>query len=729
MGNVFEPDAYALTIGGATYSRIKIRRWQDGIGFRPARLWALLADQTPGSILRAALQGQPATFSLNGVLKMTGYCKTVIKSLRGRTVEVLITDYRQELDNVFIGQNHLGSPNTGSQPANGLPYIGADIWFNRMGLPNLAWNYTTAPPIGSGASYTNGSLWQPSTPDGYPHFCYEIPDDATAAYECSPANCAIPQGNFWNFGLVLGWIWANYVTAIPFPAYLLPSNMANWTNDLLTPCEPLRLLGVPAGKALEEVLARTITSCGLTPAGLMYFFTRLTAKATPPAVGVYGLNFVNEDTDASNANYNLTYPEEFESQIGTEDVTTDMQIIGGHQLRELAPVGSSTNVPPTSSAGHWNSAADTCDWYPNAGLTAYGDQEFVIRPIFPPLVSTVIGAWSGIRNWSNYVGGTPAHEGFGSNIRFTFRGDHYALHYAGKNIRRKDWGKRLDGALLEGRDQCQNYVNPQNECGIFSIGTNESFINQYPLGAHVDQDRAQVSVRRVVDLFGRLISPFDSPPNGGALPFRLETRQNVLATNNPDGLPTITRAVIRDEYVHETREAVQLIAPVDLTIITVGGSVSWSVTEAIALPTGWTRNYATSGTGSYPYVFTWTTPGGALTNTPNGNEVVVDGISPLSQIAALVQPELGRPSSNGRIKFPSYVSLPVGTHITATGGQNTGAVGGSGGYELVGDEFVIAMSYNGEEQSIEYKFSNYLGHEALELAHSFIDMRKFRRGA
>ncbi len=137
MGNVFEPDGYVLTIGGTPYTKVKIRRWNDQIGFRPSRIWALLADQTPGSILRAGLQGQPATFTLNGVLMFTGYCKTVTKSERGRTVEVLITDYRQELDSVFIGQLHLGTPNSSGQPASGLPYIGADIWFNRQGLPNL----------------------------------------------------------------------------------------------------------------------------------------------------------------------------------------------------------------------------------------------------------------------------------------------------------------------------------------------------------------------------------------------------------------------------------------------------------------------------------------------------------------------------------------------------------------------------------------------------------------
>jgi hypothetical protein len=700
MGFEFEPDSLVVTIGGVPFTVIKIRRWHNQLGFRPSRIIALIADQTPGSISRGTLVNQPATFTLNGVLKFTGTCKNVTKSLRGRTVEVLIADARHDLNDIFIGQLHLGTPNTGSQPANGLPFLGADIWFNRQGLPNLAWSYSTQPPIGSGASYTNGAPILDT--NGNPQFCYQLPDDGTQASECSPSNCALSQANYWNYGYLLGWILANYVTAIPFPSYLLPSNIANWTNDLLTPTEPLRLLGVPVGSALEEILARTITSCGLTPAGALYFWTRLT---TATAVGTYGLNFVSETTDLSNSSYELTMPEEFEVQIGSEDVVTDMEIIGGMQDREISPVG----------------AGSSCDWYPGASGSGlpYGDIEFTIAPIFPPLYSYVIGAYEGIRWWSNYVGGSPAHTFAGATIRFTFRADHYALHYAGKDMRRKDWGKRINGSLIEKRDQCNNYVNPLNECGIYNISTHEPFASQYPLGVSIDQDRAQLSTKRVVDVFGRLISPYDSPPSGGVLPFRLETRQHVLATNNPDSLPTITRAVIRDEFIHQTRESVQMVAPVDLTITIVGSSVSWAVNEAIALPSGWTRNYATSGTGSYPIVFTWTTPGGPLTNTSNGTEVVVDGISPLSQIASLVQPELGRLSSKGRMKFPSYVSLPVGTKITATGGN----------YELVGDEFIVAMMYNGEEQSIEYQFANYLGHEAVELAHSFVDQRHFRRGA
>ena len=108
----------------------------------------------------------------------------------------------------------------------------------------------------------------------------------------------------------------------------------------------------------------------------------------------------------------------------------------------------------------------------------------------------------------------------------------------------------------------------------------------------------------------------------------------------------------------------------------------------------------------------------ALTITlPEGT--VVNAMGSLSELKSLVSPYVGLVNINGTGAFPSWTDLELGTLVSDA----------SGAYGLTGSEFVIAVSFDDETQRLEFSFTNRLGRDAVAVASSFIDARKYRIAA
>jgi hypothetical protein len=178
-------------------------------------------------------------------------------------------------------------------------------------------------------------------------------------------------------------------------------------------------------------------------------------------------------------------------------------------------------------------------------------------------------------------------------------------------------------------------------------------------------------------------------------------------------------AVLRNDFVHKTREDVEIPVPVGLSWIADAGAnyQEYHYTEAIDLNElgvegiDWERTYIKDFYGTLdddgpsfrPTVILYA-------------GVVVDGVSPLEELANSIKNELGEPNVNVEGAFPSLRSLDVGDKIESSDAD----------WGLTGNEFIVGISFDGRTQELGFVATNHIGADALELAQRFVDTRRFR---
>jgi hypothetical protein len=296
-------------------------------------------------------------------------------------------------------------------------------------------------------------------------------------------------------------------------------------------------------------------------------------------------------------------------------------------------------------------------------------------------ITTPSPDWDGpYANFSDtYMSQEEGVDGVVYNDYWRFKRNRFEAHGAGKNIREKDRGinKVFMSQLLLRRDKDGLWiVNPEEaECGV--VGAGSVIVKEPPRSVEKPfQDSFD---------FGRghyITGPFHpgdgiehGPPRKFVAPIICETRKSAEASNPLSGLPAVTRrAVIREDIEHQSREFIQV-------------------------PGEWDQD-----AGDYIY-------------EDFAAGVVYDGQTPLDDIAARIEPEIGRPVVSVRGEFPSYRLLEVGTRLQANGGH----------FDLTGDEIVVATVYRGDRQSLEFYATNYIGSGLGAIVTQFIDERMYRR--
>lgn len=683
MPSSFKAVPVVVTINGVT-AQAQLLKYQNQVGSQPAEAEFVFYNKVVSNAGIAAIKGKPCVLTVNGATLLTGYITDWMPRYQdappgGEPIcEVRFTavDYRWILSGSYIGKNHLETLDVNGVPTttNGIAVLGADITFNRQ-TPHEHANMDALTGVFLG-SHTA------------PKFIYERAD-ASSVTDCSQTDSA-----YWTYGDAIYWILINYATAITrinvpttvgsvitlTPSAISPSTFFNAVSnfaDLQRTCEEIDIFGMSVDAALDELFSRTNSNWYLDGNNVLTIFSRFNPINT---LALTCADPLNPLAGGSNA-YSLSIPCSLKGTGSIRNVVSKVDVIGGTTIREI-------------------NASGTADF-----LTAI--RTFDFSPVPPPIVEPIAEALGDINQTGFYFNFNRL-----ATIRLPFNHARYNAHGAGKNTRDKDIAKPLFGELLVKRDINGNYVNPASECGLQGVSTAETILPNYNYGSQTDLDRSEVDVSVGTN---NIPSPFPYP-TGWVMPIETEYRAWVEAAVALATLPSDRyAAVIRDDLREKNRELIHLPFPVE-------AQLTWNVDGAgytilqdnfVALPAGAFKDYNPSGTfpiaGPIP-AFTISIPAG----------VVFDAIAALTSLANNAKSEIGRERCDLEGSFPVYRPLPLGTQLTLAGSGWTDTA--------TGQECVVAVHFDGNNQQFSFAATNYIGPNAMELAKGFVASASYRRG-
>lgn len=481
---------------------------------------------------------------------------------------------------------------------------------------------------------------------------------------------ATTNADYWTYANIVDWIWTNYITDVTKPT--IPT-----TGGLGQKADELSLFGVPVGDALEEVFARTRSQWVLDGSNTAYIFDIDNPAAT------LALTFPDPDSPSPASAHTLSVTEEFEVEESIDDGAGQVDIVGGPQVREIM-----------LTQGDFDSAN-------------YNEVE-----ASPGWAETTGGIWQNFNfNWQSNVTNGASN---GTTIH-TIKPTIWAAKKIGPNLLPHEKSYSALPNLLIGRDQSGQFVPVDSEGKFEPISVGENLQFQYPDGFSLNLDSGHVITKWRSSLIGTpgalfLTLPYAESvdqPYRLTVPYQCAHRGWVSVSGSVPGAPaSLRRAVIRNEFVHKTREAVKVVMPVIAYYVT--NSLLFLVSDMASLPTGATKNY--QDIIPIPLV-----PGQFNITLPAGT--VVDGISPLNELKTLVTDNVGVSQINGQGAFPSWRVLLPGTRLTASPNN----------YALSGKEMVTAIAFNDNTQRLEFSFTNRLGSDITNLAQAFVDTRQYKR--
>jgi hypothetical protein len=445
----------------------------------------------------------------------------------------------------------------------------------------------------------------------------------------------------------------------------------------------MNFFGSPIGQVIDEIFNRTNSNWCLDGSGFPYIFSRV----VPAAFEV--IRIPDPSFELSNEDYSLEYPIEFSAPRSIEGVVTSLDVVGGREIRER-----------TFSSADFEAAKLVKEIQPSSSPIP------AIEEIEEEEEATTIIE---LVNWSNFR----TEERYA----FTLNKQRYEILGLGKNIRRKDKAKPLTNDLITKRNREGEFVPPDNECGIFPVQIIESLGNQYPQGYEVDLDKGTIYVPKII---GQDLPP--DPPIRFTAGVQTEIRTVQTVSSPLATMPSdVFRAAIRQEFIQRERiTGISVDMPVNLLwtiIVTTSVTGSVVVTPAVPIPLGAVLdppNVNTAGNGWE--IIGFTVPRTSWTVTLPA-AVEFDAVAALAELGALAEPELGRPAVNVEATYPSFKNILIGSKISVQGVD----------FGMTGEEIVVAVSFEGENQTISFSATNHIGADGIALARSFLDRRRFGR--
>lgn len=650
----------------------KLLHFSKTIGFKPSEYTVLLLNKRPKDVTLTDYQGKAATIKVDGVLKLTGNVMRVEKRFSTQDVIITAQDYRWKMNASYVGATLLDPLDSDGLPTsfNGLPYYGADVTFNLKGLPNRSLSDNTFVPPG---------------------------------FEHNTANAA-----YWTYGDALEYLWGlQSEVAMPTVSGQTPKD---WTiGGTNRKMEELALFGKPIAEACAEIINRTRCQWYLDASNVPKFF------AIDAPVTTLAMDMPDPDSPSTPT---ANTPIEFNTEISVDDAIGQLDIVGGKQQREVM-------LKTTWTDGVYHD--------PPATVT---DTDFTQGQWFGISVDAGFKNWTalmpGTIQWSNYnverylqtyinnAGWiiNPGHEWM---YRYDIKHDIYAAHKIGPDLPTVTIDSvtyapfqpyRMLSQLLVARDKNGKYINPDEELAYEGVSPLELLRTQYPDGCTIDLDRGYLLARGVEPLVVNPLEVIAKPyrstwaPTKLTIAFECAYRAYKTASTSISGMPLqIRRCIVRDELIHKTREATEVLMPMGAVFDALGNV---ALTEGVPVPTGATPNYSTSTTiPLQPANLTITLPAG----------IVLDGLGGLDEIKNVVSDYVGLRMINGNATFPTWKDIDPGTRLTGATSQ----------YDTTDLEIVTAISFSDEQQQLEVAFTNRLGNDVMALAAAFVDQRAYRR--
>ena len=695
MPSNFNSVAVVVTING-TSVQASLVRYQNQVGGAPAEAEFVFYNTVISNSGVGAIKGKPCVLTINGSTFLTG---TIVEwklnyqdAPPGGTpvceVSFIAVDARWLMAKDYVGRRHLDALDAqgNTTQANGVRVVGADIIFNRV-TPVESRNMDNTTGIALGVN---------------PAFVYDK-GNTTDEEICVSGGGSFLEASFWTYGDAILWMFQHYVddvTQILVAGHVVALSTATFASaisgfaDMTRLTEEINLFGLNVVAAIDELFLRTQSNWFLDGNNVLCIFNRANPLAAETLkVGDPLAPALAGDFDANTlCRLNLCG--------GIRNVVNRMDIVGGTIIREINANSIDDFYPVRDDYSFQTGGVP-------AGSPLFGSNGF---PIFgvPLLAGTNTPG-----STSNYL---RLH-----NVRLGLNHSRYENHGAGRNTRRKDLAKPLQGELLLKKERDGNWVSSDNECGIYSFPINETIRPWVWTGCEIDLDRSEISftVFDGVVAGGIIVFPSMTPPLSGLIaPIETEIRAWVEAAQTLASLPSNRYgAVIRSEIRHKSRESYPISFPVLINYVyhatgdVTTGTWDYTVFEPLALPPGATRNYPLSGThvANLPN-FTLTLAAG----------VVFDGIGALNELKDIAQSEVGREAVNMEGAFPMWRLTSLGSQLTIDGGGFPEAT--------TGQEVVVALFFDGQTQETSFAASNYIGANASELAKSFINQRVFRKG-
>ena len=756
MGLTLFPTKFTFTVdplGTPQVLNVLVKHYQNSVGSKPGVLVVSLTNYRPCDIVASAYQGkfcqlkaaQGTSFRVFGspVVYFQGTIQRIEKVMNAASGELevyfTILDARWNINSSYVGADLLETLDTTVSSAtyglplsfsNGLVYYGADVVFNLNGLPNKAKGSTAFSPPGYEHSTAYADYWR------YVHIleyiwenwiatapisiAYPLP---TAQYQAKTVaasgtsgsgsfNVTFPFGIPWAAYSTDGWLTTTATgTGTGSPqsvAYSWAAN-ADTVNSLsgaitVVPsfggldkkAELIALTGKPLANALDEVFKRTRSSWTVGGDGTPKIFSIDNPTSS------LALNILNPSSPGVPTS--LT-PIAFRSEISTDDAVGRLDVIGAREQREVlfgVSDFTQTTCLDLQVTGDFSEILNTSD------DLGFGIVEFAnaAKNVY-------------LKSFYNQFGVIVGTE---STYRYNLNTNIFESHYIGKNINSTDQPYKMLGQLLIARDKNGNYCNPDLPTAWSGVSPQELLKAQYQKGLTIDLDRGFIEARGIspypATFFPSIYlmnPPFweQNNPQKFTVAFECAYRAYQSAVNSVTTASPlqVRRAVFRDELIHKTREATQVVMPMSIAF----GSATYAVTEYSQLPVGATRNYSTGGV--------------TLTDCPLNQQnmtinlpagTIVDGMAELKEIRDSVDPYIGLSMINGQGTLPSIPDITTflpGVKISDATNQ----------YDLTGIEVIIATSFSDTNQATDFAFTNRLGVDIMEIANQFVDTRRYQR--
>lgn len=708
----------------------------DGIGSQPAQLNGILLGQDPRTFVLADVLGKPVEYhhDLSPIFK--GFCVACPFTEESREVRVTCLDRRYLLNKVWIGRRHQG--------ASGIRKLGMEIVFNRGGKPNKDKDtgIYLDPPSAPAFVYDKGNV-----------------DD--------PEDCETIEADYWTFGDILYWIWANYVDDIANPINVADVGTIPAFGGLDKKAGEVNVFTQFPGDAIEQVFGSTYASWWMDENGTAYIF----ATEDDTAIADATVAFVPAGEEYSMADHDMNeYPVAFTVNASIQGVVSEVDLLSAPEVREImtanythvedmdlsTPPGSPATgdkyrVKPTGTddwAGHDNEIATwfTSVWgfeVPFVGMKVIEDDSgdgFQWDGAAWNNIGALEDDWEGPEENTTVepVGalnagvllfvadtGLKPYEWENCRVehpwRFTFKHNRYEGHDAGRNMRQKDDAKPLTGEMNLRRTKEGNFTLPDDECASFSISDLESVSTYYAQGLRADSDKVAIETFR------------DVGPNRWTHAVVTEKRNVVTAVGDGSApLPENFYGVaVRNDFEHKTREEVKYAMPIHWSWIVNTAAVPMTSAYTITLrsdvpsdanidfdPTqpspgprskGDTISFSGNLTAAYgrpPDDPTITFPAGT----------VQDSTGPLTELSEMIEPQVGRIACAVDGAFAlRRASLRPGYRLVESG--VTGRL--SGNVVVVGTHLAGNHLYS-------FSATNQLGASGAALASAFIDTRSRR---
>ena len=697
----------------------RLLHFTQQIGGRPSEFVFQLANKRPKDVSNASYRGKTCQIKVNGTAKMTGTIQRIEKEWSRQTVVFTVLDDRHLINATYVGASLLETLDGNGLPTttNGLPFYGADVVFNLNGLPNKDKSSLAFKPPGYEHNTTGRDYWRYITAlewlwtncitaVSYPLQVSQVHTVTQAgsagggsgsysvtvangtpwmAYSTDPWLTTSTTGTGTGSGQTVNFVKAANASADARTGYIWVIPAFAGLDKKMDELGPL--IGTPVAEALDALVGRTRAHWWIA-GGTGYVAAIDLPTSTLPLV------IPDPDAPIAPDGTATDRPIDLHVEESTDDVVTQMDVIGGKQQREILTTSSD-----------WTQT----QWY---GITINDGWAWDRVPLF-----NFNSIWSNY-DTENYRSIVISGQGWISGwpkshiYRYNIKPDIFATHKIGPNIATDDQPYRALPSLLLARDKNGNFINPDSELAYDAVSPLELLFQQYPDGATLDLDRGYLFARGYPGpwvLTGtEIIKPpiySGANPQNLTLAFECAHRAWKSASTSISGVPDIRRAVIRDELIHKTREATKVVMPINASFDNVS---FFDITEGRTVPTGATKDYSTpTSIPLNPMDYTITLPSG----------IVVDGMAELNEIKNLVSPYVGLLNINGTGAFPTWVDLPLGTKLSDASGQ----------YGLTGNEVVTAVTFDGETQRLEFQFTNRLGRDAAAIANAFVDQRQYRR--